>query len=195
MKKNFVLMTMAILLSSCGYTFQGSGTVLPADIKNIHIPRVQNLSTESSLTNLMTEALRDRFDRYGVVQVVDSVGEADAVLNTKILQVKRGLRTTTGRTDTVSQLDTIVYLSSELKKVSGEVIWRAPNIQVTKAFGTVSDSIVTSSSDFAGSTIGAQDIGNLNSRELSRGQEQEALNQLSELAAKKIYDNAVAPEF
>ncbi len=193
--KKFLFTAVIFFISGCGYTFQGSGTVLPPEIRKIYIPRVQNLSTESSLTNLMTESLRDRFDRYGVVQVVDTIGEADAVLNTKVLQVKRGLRTTTGATDTASQLDTILYVSSELKKVTGETLWKAPNIQVSKSFGTVSSAIVTSSSDFAGSTLNAGDLSQFNTRELSRGQEQEALTNLADLAAKKIYDNSVAPDF
>lgn len=195
MRKLFSVLVIAGMLSSCGYTFQGSGSVLPADVKVIAIPLVQNASTESGLTTIFTEALRDRFERYGVVSVVDDANEADAVLRARILKVSRNQRTSTSRTDTELQLDTVLTLAAELRRVTGPVLWRDNNISVSKAFGTTSGVVVTSSPDFASGSLGSSDLGALENRELSRGQEQEALRDLAEQAAVQIYDSAVAPDF
>lgn len=189
------ILILAVSLSACGYTFEGGGSILPSDIKVVAIPLVQNASTESSLTNVLTEALRDRFERYGVVSVVDDMDNADAILKARILKVTRSQRTSTSKTDTELQLDTTLTMAAELRRVTGQVLWRDNNIAVSKAFGTTSGVVVTSSPDFASGSLGAGDLGQLSNREVSRGQEQDALRALAEDVAQQIYNSAVAPDF
>lgn len=183
------------LLTGCGYTFQGGGSVLPSDIKRISIPPVQNNTTESNLSSVMTEALRDQFERFGVVTVVDDPSEADAILRAKIVRVNRESRTSSSRTDTALQFDTVLTLAAELQRTSGTMLWRDNSISVSRAFGTTSGVVVTSSADFASGGLSASDLGALENREVARGQEQEALQNLVEQAARQIYDEAVAPDF
>ena len=195
MFKHCALLFITCTLCSCGYTFQGSGSVLPPDVKVIAIPLVQNASTEAGLTNVVTESLQDRFERFGVVTVVDDPNEADATLKVRITKVTRNQRTSTSTTDQQLQLDTVLTLAAELRRTSGAVLWRDNNISVSKAFGTTSGVVVTTSPDFASGTLGAADLGSLDDREVSRGQEQDALRALSDEAASQIYDSAVAPDF
>ncbi|MBN8547824.1 MAG: hypothetical protein J0M12_00765 [Deltaproteobacteria bacterium] len=195
MLQRFALFVIAATLSSCGYTFQGSGSVLPPDVKVIAIPLAQNASSESGMTNVVTEAMQDQFERYGVVQVVDDPNEADAVLKVRIVKVTRNQRTSTSKTDTQLQLDTVLTMAAELRRVTGQVLWRDNNISVTKAFGTTSGVVVTTSPDFASGTLGASDLNNLDDREISRGQEQDALRSLAQEAAQQVYNSAVAPDF
>ena len=194
----FRIVLLAVVLSSllgCGYQFQGGGSVLPADIKKVHIPPVQNNTPESKLTAVMTEALQDRFERFGVVYIVESIAEADAQLLAKIERVGRDTRTSTTDTDTDLQLDTIITVSAELRRVTGETLWRNNNVSASKSFGSSREVVVTSSADFSAGSISASDLGQLNDRELSRGQESEIFEDLSEEIARKIYDDAVAPDF
>ena len=169
--------------------------MLPPDVKVIAIPLVQNASTEAGLTNVVTESLQDRFERFGVVTVVDDPNEADATLKVRITKVTRNQRTSTSTTDQQLQLDTVLTLAAELRRTSGAVLWRDNNISVSKAFGTTSGVVVTTSPYFASGTLGAADLGRLDDREVSRGQEQDALRALSDEAASQIYDSAVAPDF
>lgn len=193
--RSVVLTSLCALLSSCGYTFQGSGSILPPDVKRISIPLVENNSTEPGLATVVTEALRDRFERFGVLVVVDELGDADAVLKATILSVKRDTHSVTSRTDTALQFNTSLSISGELRRVTGPILWRNPRLVVTKPFGATSGVVVTSSSDFAGGSLGSSDLGALDNREVSRGQEQEAFAALADDAAKKIYDEAVTPDF
>ncbi len=190
-----VLSLLLGILSSCGYTFQGSGSILPPDVKKVYIPLVENNSAEATLTTQLTESLRDRFDRYGAVTVVDEINEADAVLNAKILKVKRGTTTSTARTDTTLQQDIVLTLSAELKRVTGPVLWKTNRMSITQSYGTTSGSVNTSSALFASGGLSASNLGGLDTRELARGQEEEVFNQMVEDAAKKIYEEAVAPDF
>ena len=189
------MLVLLTLLAGCGYTFQGAGSVLPPDVKTIYIPQIENNTTESSLTNLLTEALRDQFDRYGAVSVVEDLNSADAVLKTKILGLKRAATTTNATTDTTLQQNTVMVVSAELRRVTGPLLWTNPKLSVSQSYGTTAGSVNTSSAAFAGGSVSAADVGSLSGRELSRGQEQEALNSMAEQVAKKVYEDAVMPDF
>jgi len=194
----YIKVLMAICLSTligCGYGFQGSGSVLPPDVKRVYIPMAENNTSEPGLSLLLSEALRDQFERYGVLSVVSDSESADAVLRAKILKLRRETRTVTSNTDTALQLMTIMTVAAELRRVSGPVLWRNSGLSASKAFGTSSDVVVTSSAEFAGGNLGAGDLSALDTREISRGQEKEAIADLTEQVARRVYDEAVAPEF
>lgn len=199
MIKRFVALILVCLcslhLNSCGYGFKGSGSVLPPDVRRIKIPLAENNTSEPGLALVLTEALQDHFERYGVVSIVESTRDADAILYTRILDLRRETETVTSRTDTALQLVTIMTIGAQLKRVTGPLLWADPSMSVSKSFGTSSDVVVTSSAGFSGSNLAAGDLSSLDSREISRGQEREALEDLSEKVAQRIYDEAVAEEF
>jgi outer membrane lipopolysaccharide assembly protein LptE/RlpB len=195
MARILALGLMACQLVGCGYSFSGGGSVLPPDVKKVEIPLVENSSTETGLATVVTEAFRDQFERYGVITIVEERQDADAILNARILRVRRATSTVSARDDGARQQDTSMVLAAELVRPDGQVLWRNPRIVVTKAFATSSDTVVTSSVDFAGGSLGATDLRGLGGREVSRGQEQEALNNLAEQAARTVYDQAVMPDF
>jgi hypothetical protein len=164
-------------------------------VKKIYVPQAENGSTKLGLALVVTEAVRDEFDSYGTVSVVDSQNEADAILKVRVIDVKETTSAVRSGTNTALQMQTTMYLTGELRRVTGPVLWRDNAIIVTKTFGADSTVVVTSSLDFAGGSIGAGDLSGLSSREVSRGQEASALRSLSEDAARMMYDKAVAPSF
>lgn len=190
-----VFLVLLTAVSGCGYAFKGSGSALPPDIKRVHIPLAENNTPEAGLSLTVTEALRDRFERYGVLTIVDSTAEADAILRSRILRIQRETQTTTSSSDVALQERTVLVLALELRRLTGQILWSNPNLVVSQAFGTSSEVVVTSSPDFAQGNLSAADLSSLNTREISRGQEREALENLAEEAARRVYDEAVAPEF
>ena len=186
---------VVLQVTGCGYAFRGSGSVLPPDIKVVSIPLVENSSTESGITSSFTEALRDEFERYGVVSVVDDGQSADAVLSARVLQVKRGSGSVSSNTDSDVEQDTTMRVAAELRRTNGAVVWRNTDIAISRSIGVTGSSVVTSSVDFSGGSLGAGDLAGLDAREVSRGQEQQALQNIVEQAARTIYDQAVAPDF
>ena len=179
----------------CGYTFRGSGTSLPPAVKSIFIADTVNLSSESGLTSLVTDALRTEFDRYGAVSVRDDEQMADAVLTSKIIEVRRDSTAVTSRTDIGIQFDTALVIDAELKQRNGPVLWRANRITISRLSASNSDLVVTSSSDFVGGNLDSSDLGQLSTREVARGQDELVLQGLAEQFAKRAYQEAVAPEF
>ena len=190
-----LLPVLPILVSSCGYTFRGSGSVLPADVKNIYIPRVENGSTELGLADVVTEALREEFDSYGTVSVVEKQGTADAILKVVINDVKNTTSTVDPTTNTALQMDTTMFIGGELRRTTGQVLWRENNMKVSKGYAANQNVVVTTSPDFASGSISSSDLASLSSRDISRGQEAQALNDLASDAARMVYDKAVAPDF
>ena len=186
---------ITLMVTGCGYTLRGSGSVLPADVKNIYIPRVENGSTELGLADVVTDALRDEFDSYGTVSVVEKQGEADAILKVRIVDVKNTTSTVNAATNTSLQMDTTMLLGGELRRTTGQILWRENNLKVTKEYAANQSVVVTTSPDFASGSISASDLASLSSRDIARGQEAQALNDLANNAARMIYDKSVAPDF
>lgn len=191
----FFTLFLVAVLSGCGYQFSGGGSILPNDVRKIYIPIVENDTTEGSLGPLLTEALRDQFERFGVIEVVNGVAEADAILETKITKLTRSARSTTSRTDYALQSDAILTVSTSLKRLSGQLLWSNPELQVSRSYGESTGGIVGSSSDFAGGVTGLTDLANLDPRQAARGQEQAALEDMASKVARKIYTDSVAPDF
>ena len=184
----------ALGLSACGYVLKGSGSILPPDVKSIYIPTVENNSTQLGLSDIVTDALRDEFDSYGTVSVVDRQNQADATLKVRIVSVKQSTDTVSN-TNTASLMDSTMVLAGELRRVTGPVLWRDPLIRVTKTYATDASAVVTTSPDFASGSLSSQDLANLSTREVARGQQQSALTSMASDAARQIYDKAVAPDF
>lgn len=186
------LLTLSI--SGCGYTFQGSGSVLPDDIKSISISRVENETTYSGLAAKFEEKLMSRFERYGVVKILSAGEDADARLVTRIKSLVTNVRETTGD-DIALELEASLVIDAELRRRNGQLLYKNPSLLVSDTYGSVGDVVVTSSADFAQSGIGAGTLGTLGEREVSRGQEEQTLDSLLEEAARKLYLDAVAAEF
>ena len=189
------ILLLSVCLSACGYTFRGSGSVLPPDVKAIFSPLAENNSTKIGLAEIVTESMREEFDSYGAVSVVERQSDADAVLKVTIANVKETTSTVNAESNTAVQMDTTMYLAAELRRVTGPVLWRDGAIKVTKAYGTNASVVVETSPDFASGSISSSDLSSLSTREISRGQEASALNTLATDAARIVYAKSVAPDF
>ena len=184
-----------LVLVGCGYQFQGSGSDLPADVKKIYIPIVENRTTKPTLTSLMTEALRDQFERYGVIEVVESIDQAQAVLRIKIVSFDNKSSASSAAGDTSLQEQLTLKAEGELRRPTGAALWANNKLSVSKYIGTASNTVVTSSAEFAGGGLSSSNFSGLQGREISRGQEDQALQVLSEDLAKSVYDDSVTPRF
>lgn len=186
---------LVLFLTSCGYTFIGSGSSLPPDVKSVYIPFVTNLSSETYITPLLTEALREEFEKYGVLRVVDSTENYDSVLNVTILSVGEESRTVTAKTESELQGDLILTLQVELTRRDGTMLWSNPHLEQSRSYAADTSTVLTGSSSFAQSGMSAQDLRNLGNREVSRSQQRITMENLIEETSKKIYMQAVAPSF
>ena len=76
-----LILIAAITASGCGYALAGRGTFLPADIKIVGIPLLENRTTTARLEQKMTEKIRNEFIDRGKYQIVYTTNGAHAVLS------------------------------------------------------------------------------------------------------------------
>lgn len=75
-----IVLTSAVAASGCGYALAGRGSFLPATIRVIAIPQLENRTTYIQVEQLLTEKVRNEFIGRGKYQVVTEPAGADAVL-------------------------------------------------------------------------------------------------------------------
>lgn len=85
MKKVASLVFVCFLSIHCSYHLRGTGSSLPAHIKNISIPMFRNLTTRFELDLKLTKSVIDELVSRGKVEVMASLEGADAVLLGEII--------------------------------------------------------------------------------------------------------------
>jgi hypothetical protein len=75
-----IVLASAVAASGCGYALAGRGSFLPATIRVIAIPQLENRTTYIQVEQLLTEKVRNEFIGRGKYQVVTEPAGADAVL-------------------------------------------------------------------------------------------------------------------
>jgi hypothetical protein len=82
-----IVVVSAITCSGCGYALAGRGSFLPADIRVVGIPLLQNNSTFFQVEQVLTEKIRTEFIGRGKYRVIPDSGGADAVLSGQITNI------------------------------------------------------------------------------------------------------------
>ncbi len=76
----FVL-AVAFFSSGCGYALAGRGSFLPAYIRTVAVPQLENRTTFLQVEQILTEKVRNEFIGRGKYQVTTEPVGADAVLS------------------------------------------------------------------------------------------------------------------
>ncbi|MCC6932603.1 MAG: hypothetical protein IT292_05045 [Deltaproteobacteria bacterium] len=197
MIKHLKLLTIVVclLMSSCGYRFQGGTSVLPDDIKTVYIPLVENETAEPGVAIAFTEILKNRFDRYGIVKVVERKELADSIFKVKVVDVKSVPKGTSSNTDIEVEMQLTMVVNAELTRKNGQILWKQNNFAASDDFGSTTDTVVTTSASFSSGGIGAGQLDNMGSREVARGQSAETMNSLMEEMGRQLYISSVAADF
>jgi hypothetical protein len=139
--------------------------------------------------------LRDRFDRGGVITLVDSIDDADAVLAASIKRVDGGAVTSTSTTNQALQVNNTLVLSAELRRLNGQILWNNPSLVVNRYSAATRSAVQTSTGDFASTGLLASDVVGLNDREVARSQQQSVYGPLVDEAARRVFEESVGPDF
>ena len=75
----------ALTASGCGYALAGHGSYLPATIKTVGIPPIENGTDVQRIEQILTERVRNAFIDRGKYNVVNDETGADAVLRIRIV--------------------------------------------------------------------------------------------------------------
>jgi hypothetical protein len=73
--------------AGCGYALAGRGTFLPADIRTVGIPPIENKTTFYRTEQMLTEKVRAEFIGRGKYKIVPDASGADAVLTADLASI------------------------------------------------------------------------------------------------------------
>ena len=85
-RRGVALLALAIALSGCGYSFQGT---LPDHVKTVAVPIFVNRTQQPAVENVITRAIVDAFATNGRLRVVRRE-DADSILEGEVLQYTVG---------------------------------------------------------------------------------------------------------
>jgi hypothetical protein len=74
-----------VVMSGCGYALAGRGSFLPADIRVVGIPLLENRTPIQRIDQVITEKVRTEFIERGKYEIVYGAGGAHAVLSGAII--------------------------------------------------------------------------------------------------------------
>jgi hypothetical protein len=82
-----LILTLALVSSSCGYALAGRGSFLPDYIRVIGIPPIENRSTYQQVELVLTDKIRTEFIGRGKYTVLPEASGSDAVLSAEIIGI------------------------------------------------------------------------------------------------------------
>lgn len=137
-----VALAVALGVSACGYSLRAS---LPANIKTVHVPVLENRTQEPGIEDFVTRALTEALVTSGVARISSNPAVADGVLEGAIV----GYSLTSlafDRSTNATQYRLQLALSLALKdRRTGDVIWKQERIEERADFpvtGQVTQTLV-----------------------------------------------------
>ena len=139
-----ILLVILLLLSSCGYHFEGGG-YLNSDITLVAVEMIDNKSSETGVGVFFTNALIKEIVGKTDTKLVDDKTRADAVLQGKVNSITFD---TLSRSTTEAVIDRRISASVDMQLVDnyGNVIWSVKSF-ITKDEYKVSEDEITDHSN------------------------------------------------
>ena len=118
-----LVLIAAALTSSCGYALAGRGSFLPADIRVVGVPLLENRTPYTRLDQIITDKIRTEFINRGKYKIIPASAGADAVLSGSITSL---IYQAAGLTDQQLASRQIVTVTMRLQFTdsrNGQVLW------------------------------------------------------------------------
>lgn len=126
-----IALTLVLAAGGCGYSLRAS---LPANIKTVHIPTLENRTQEPGIEDFVTQALTQALVTSGVARIASSAQEADGVLEGSIVEYSL-TSLAFDRTANVTRYRLQIALSLALRdRRTGDVIWKQDRIEERSDF-------------------------------------------------------------
>jgi hypothetical protein len=114
---------LAIVSAGCGYALAGRGSFLPADLRTVGIPMIQNRTPFLQVEQTLTQKVREEFIGRGKYEVLLVEAGADAVLSAEITGMSVQPVGFTDQQLASRYLITLTMRGTFTDARSGEVLW------------------------------------------------------------------------
>ncbi len=118
-----LIVAAAITASGCGYALAGRGSFLPADIKVVGIPLLDNRTNVARVEQTMTEKIRKEFIDRGKYEIVYTTSGVDAVLSGAIIGIASQPVGLTEQQQASRYLFTVTMRVQFTDSRNGQVLW------------------------------------------------------------------------
>ena len=81
------IVLLSAVVSGCGYALAGRGSFLPADIRTVGVPLLENRTNTARIEQMITDKVRTEFIGRGKYEIVPTSAGADAVLSGAITSI------------------------------------------------------------------------------------------------------------
>jgi outer membrane lipopolysaccharide assembly protein LptE/RlpB len=169
----FFLILLWTFSAGCGYHFRTDGKPVGLNMKSIAIPLITSASSEKDFEADFTRKIREEFISHAGIPIVDKE-KADMILSCRVYEIESQpltynsiMQNVQGRTvthETTSSRRLMMRMDARLiERATGKTIWREKSMKEEARFNVTSDPLVT------------------------RYNQQQAIKEISELFAEKIY--------
>ena len=135
------------ILCGCGYTFTAPDGVVPAEVRTIHVDRVDVGEADVRLGDSLAREFRRYMTLQGRFTPSPTRAAADAVLAIKVMSDETR-PVAFDQFDEVLSYDSRFAVSASLTDGAGKALWRRKGIELTRSNAAVDEAVVTSSSAF-----------------------------------------------
>lgn len=116
-------LALACLSAGCGYSLAGRGSFLPASIRTVAIPQIENRTNFTQVEQVVTEKIRNEFIGRGKYQVTPDRTGADAVLSGTITSIYLQPSALTNQQFTSRYIFTMTMSVQFTNARTNDVIW------------------------------------------------------------------------
>jgi hypothetical protein len=133
--KPTLLIFLALLCSSCGYTVAGRGETLPKTLHTIAIPAFANITTRYKLSDRMPEAISREFITRTRYRPVSDPNQADAILHGSVNNYTSFPVVFDPTTNRAAAVEVHVILQVSLvERATGKVLFDRPRLEISERY-------------------------------------------------------------
>ncbi len=186
--RGYGCVVVAMLLSvGCGYQFAGGGRSFDPGLQTIGVKTFANETREIGVEKRLAMAIEREFVIRGPLKVA-KVDESDLQL-TGTVKSAEDRPVAFNRDDEVLIYQTVLALDLELRRRdTGKLVWQVHGMRVADDYESVASVVVTTSSDFRGSTLNPEDLGGFTDVQLAETRRRETLERMIGYLAHDVYD-------
>jgi outer membrane lipopolysaccharide assembly protein LptE/RlpB len=140
MKASFAALAAALLLTGCGYRFQGQADALPKDIKTIAVPAFGNATARYRLAERLPAAITHELIARTRYNVVADANDADAVLTGSVNRYANFPTTFDPASGRASAVQMSVFLTVTLTdRKTGKVLYTRKDFEARERYEIATD--------------------------------------------------------
>ena len=178
---------LSLLLTGCGYHFASSGSGLPAQARTLYVERFGNHTRQTGVNDEFMRYLKDEIADHKRLELVESPGEADLILNGTVFYVET-LPVSFNSVSEPTMYDLTMSANATLVDAhTHKVIWTSRGVSSLQSFPTVAQTVVTTSPTFLRQNLRSQDIAQLPDLQVAETQRAAANQQAMQQLAQNLY--------